>query len=451
MILKRLILVLLVAFLIIGCVGAVNADTPTPTETATTTLTPTETATTTPTPTETATTTLTPTETATTTPTPTETATTTPTPTETATTTPTPTETATTTPTPTETATTTPTPTETATTTPTLIDITTLYITGLTPPVFGAAPDTTFFVSGGGTPVSVSWNAGTSTFGENTQYTATVTIKNATGYVFSTEPTVFLNNAFISPAYVTLDTATQRLTFTYTFPKTESKILPTITLSANVTTGTVPLPVKFTYTVANATSTSWVYGDGSSLSLPSYSGTLNHTYTTVGNYTANLTATNANGTVYKTVVITVNKVGLDASFTASSSSGTAPLTVLFVDTSAGSPTQWIWDFGGLGSSATKNPSYTFTTAGTYIVKLTVIDSTGATDSYSRAIYVNAPASTSTPTPTQTTALTTTGTTLTLGELSIPGPIDIIKEFMHLFYSIFDPANYLMTANASNTT
>ena len=95
-----------------------------------------------------------------------------------------------------------------------------------------------------------------------------------------------------------------------------------------------------------------------------------------------------------------------------------------------------------------NPSYTFTTAGTYIIKLTVIDSTGATDSYSRAIYVNAPASTSTPTPTQTTALTTTVTTLTLGELSIPGPLDVIKEFMHLFYSIFDPVNYVMTVNES---
>jgi PKD repeat protein len=429
MILKQLILVLLAAFLIIGCVGAVNADTPTPTETATTTPTPTETATTTPTPTETATTT--------------------PTPTETATTTPTPTETATTTLTPTETATTTPTPTETATTTPTLIDITTLYITGLTPPVFGAAPDTTFFVSGGGTPVSVSWNAGTSTFGENTQYTATVTIKNATGYTFSTKPTVFLNNAFISPAYVTLNTATQRLTFTHTFPKTESKILPTIALSANVTTGTVSLPVKFTYTVTNATSTSpmsWTYGDGYSPSLPSYSGTLTHTYTTVGNYTANLTATNANGTVYKTVVITVKKVGLDAAFTASASSGTAPMTVLFVDKSVGSPTQWIWDFGGLDSSATKNPSYTFTTPGTYIVKLTVIDSNGATDSYSRAIYVNAPAPTSTPTVTQTA--TPTPASSFIGELSIPAPLDIVKEFMRLFYSLFDSTNYVILVNES---
>ncbi len=176
------------------------------------------------------------------------------------------------------------TPTQTATTTPTLIDITSLYITGLTTPVYGATSDTTFLVSVGGTPVSVSWNTGTSTFGENTHYTATITIQNASGYVFnSAKPTVTLNGDVISSSYVTLNTATQLLTVTHTFPATESKILPTITLSANVTTGTVPLPVTFTYTVVNATSTSWVYGDGYSLSLPSYSGTLNHTYTTVGN------------------------------------------------------------------------------------------------------------------------------------------------------------------------
>jgi len=333
---------------------------------------------------------------------------------------------------------------------PTLTNITSLSVTELTAPVYSATPDTTFVVSGGGTPVSVSWNAGASTFGENTQYTATITIQNASGYVFTAaKPTVSLNGDSVSSTYVTVNPSTQLLTISHTFPATAAKILPTITLSANVTSGTVSLPVKFTYNITNATSTSWTswtYGDGSTASLSSLSGTLTHTYTSVGNYTANLTATNANGTVYKTVVITVKKVGLDASFTASSASGTAPLTVLFVDTSAGSPTQWIWDFGGLGSSTLKNPSYTFTTAGTYIVKLTIIDNTGATDSYSRAIYVNAPVTTtSTPTATPTPASLTT---LSIGEVVIPAPLDIIKEFMHLFYSLFDSTNYVFIVNES---
>ena len=345
----------------------------------------------------------------------------------------------------------TPTPTDTTTTTPTLTNITSLSVTRLTEPVFDEDPDTSVTVSGGGTPISVSWNPDDSTFADNTTYKVTITIRNASGYIFnSTNPTVKLNGETISASNVSVNTASQQLTITHSFSETEAMILPTITLSANVTSGTVSLPVKFTYTVTNATSTSstsWTYGDASSPSLTSLSGTLNHTYTTVGNYTANLSATNANGTVYKTVVITVKKVGLDASFTASSTSGTMPLTVLFVDTSTGTPTQWVWDFGGLGSSALQNPSYTFTTAGTYIVKLTIVDSTGATDLYSRAIYVNASVATSTATQT-TTPTSTTQTSISIGEISIPAPLDVIKEFMHLFYSLFDSTNYLFIVNES---
>ncbi len=209
----------------------------------------------------------------------------------------------------------TPTPTVTTTTTPTpaLTNITSLSITGLTEPVLGAPPDTSISVLGGGTPVSVSWTPAVSPFAENTQYKATITIQNASGYVFNTtEPLVSLNGDALSSSDVTLNTATQLLTISHTFPATEAKVLPTITLSTNITNniGTVPLPVKFTYTVTNATSiswTSWTYGDGSSPSLSSLSGTLDHTYATAGTYTANLTATNANGTVYKPVVITVKK------------------------------------------------------------------------------------------------------------------------------------------------
>lgn len=327
----------------------------------------------------------------------------------------------------------------------TTVNITSLSVTGLTEPAFGATPDTSVSVSGGGESPTVSWSPTASTFADNTTYTATITIQNASGYVFTAaKPTVSLNGDSVSSTYVTVNPSTQLLTISHTFPSTAAKILPTITLSANVTSGTVSLPVKFTYNITNATSKSWTYGDGSSATISS-NGTLTHTYTTVGTYTANLTATNANGTVYKTVVITVNKVGLDASFTASSESGTMPLTVLFVDKSVGSPTQWVWDFGGVGSSALQNPSYTFTSAGTYIVKLTIVDSTGATDSYSRAIYVNAPAATSTPTATPTTASLTA---ISIGEVSVPAPLDIIKEFMHLFYSLLDPTNYLFIVNES---
>ncbi len=322
-------------------------------------------------------------------------------------------------------------------------------ITELSAPVYGEEPDINVDVSTGVELYSIDWSSDPTTFAATTIYTVKIILQNKDGYVFTTIPTVFLNDDEMSSSNLSLNSAKTQLTITYTFPKTAAKVYPGASLTSNISSGTVPLTVKFYYTLSSFDNYTLTYGDGYTATLASSSGNVTHTYTTAGNYTAFLTAKNINGTTYSNQSITVKKVGLGASFTASSSSGTTSLTVLFVDTSAGSPTQWVWDFGGLGSSGTQNPSYTFTTAGTYIVKLTVIDSTGATDSYSRVIYVNAPVITSTPTPNQTTAPTTASlTTMSLGELGIPGPLDVIKEFMHLFYSLFDPVNYRMNADAS---
>jgi PKD repeat protein len=69
-----------------------------------------------------------------------------------------------------------------------------------------------------------------------------------------------------------------------------------------------------------------------------------------------------------------------ASFTASPTSGPAPLPVSFTDTSTGSPTSWSWTFGDGGTSTSRNPSHTYSTAGTYTVRLTAANSAGSTSS-----------------------------------------------------------------------
>jgi len=70
-----------------------------------------------------------------------------------------------------------------------------------------------------------------------------------------------------------------------------------------------------------------------------------------------------------------------ANFTASPTSGTAPLNVAFSDTSTGFPTQWEWDFqnDGFVDSIAQNPQFQYTTAGTYSVKLTVRNAALASD------------------------------------------------------------------------
>jgi PKD repeat protein len=73
-----------------------------------------------------------------------------------------------------------------------------------------------------------------------------------------------------------------------------------------------------------------------------------------------------------------------ASFTSSRTSGSAPLAVTFTDTSTNTPTSWAWDFDNDGStdSTSQNPSYTFSTAGTYTVNFTATNDFGSSSAQS---------------------------------------------------------------------
>jgi PKD repeat protein len=77
---------------------------------------------------------------------------------------------------------------------------------------------------------------------------------------------------------------------------------------------------------------------------------------------------------------------LTANFAGSPTSGVAPLTVQFTDTSTGGPTGWAWDFGDGATSTEANPAHAYTTPGNYDVSLTV-SSGGGTDTEFRAGYV----------------------------------------------------------------
>ncbi|WP_269429543.1 PKD domain-containing protein, partial [Sinomonas humi] len=78
-----------------------------------------------------------------------------------------------------------------------------------------------------------------------------------------------------------------------------------------------------------------------------------------------------------------------ASFTASATTGTAPLAVSFTDTSTGSPTSWSWDFGDGSTSTVQNPAHTYSAAGTYTVALTDSNAGGASKAASAVITVSA--------------------------------------------------------------
>jgi PKD repeat protein len=79
-----------------------------------------------------------------------------------------------------------------------------------------------------------------------------------------------------------------------------------------------------------------------------------------------------------------------AQFTGSPTSGTAPLTVNFSNTSTGTITSYAWTFGDGGTSTVAAPSYAYATAGTYTVSLTVTGP-GGSDTQTRSNYVTASA------------------------------------------------------------
>jgi formylglycine-generating enzyme required for sulfatase activity len=147
--------------------------------------------------------------------------------------------------------------------------------------------------------------------------------------------------------------------------------------TATPTSGSAPLTVSFANTSTYATSYAWTFGDGTSSTLPNpppkvYLG---------GTYTVTLTATGPGGvsTAQQQIVVSGGSAAPVASFTATPTSGSAPLTVQFADTSTQSPLWWLWDFDndGVFDSAQQNPSWTYTQNGIYSVRLVVANFLGS--------------------------------------------------------------------------
>ncbi|MCX6692990.1 MAG: PKD domain-containing protein, partial [Methanomicrobiales archaeon] len=151
--------------------------------------------------------------------------------------------------------------------------------------------------------------------------------------------------------------------------------LPIANFTANVTAGKVPLSVQFTdLSQNNPTEWMWEFGDGGTSidQNPAY------TYNTKGTYSVTLTAKNLAGSnsTTKYQYITADEVPI-ANFTSNVTSGKAPLSVQFTDISQNNPTGWSWEFGDGGTSLAEDPVYSYTTKGTYTVKLTVTNSAGS--------------------------------------------------------------------------
>ncbi len=172
---------------------------------------------------------------------------------------------------------------------------------------------------------------------------------------------------------------------------------PTAGFNTASRTGAAPYTVVFSDTsLGTVTNWAWSFGDGHTYTNPSpssYSGLVTNTYTAPGSYTVKLTVVGPTGTNISTVasyvVVTSGTVPPSASFTGTPTTGFAPLTVIFTDTSTGTVTNRAWNFGD-GHTYTNTTSLyatnTYTTNGTFTVSLTATGP-GGTNTSTVAKYV----------------------------------------------------------------
>lgn len=232
-------------------------------------------------------------------------------------------------------------------------------------------------ISGGQTPYSISWafgDGGTATTANATHayssaktYTATLTVTDALG-----------------------QTATQSL-------QVNISALPTVAAAASPLIGGTGNSTSFWANATGGTpplSYLWDFGDGCTAPC-STSATPTHVYTGPGNYSAHVTVVDGAGVSASssvTVEVKAPKGAVVPSFTASPTTGTAPLWVNFTSSVYGGtpPYTLHWDFGDSSPVATApTVAHEYLSGGTFAVNLTATDSLGHSGSYHLSIVVKA--------------------------------------------------------------
>jgi PKD repeat protein len=220
--------------------------------------------------------------------------------------------------------------------------------------------------------------------------TFTNTTTNATQYLWDFNGDGITDSTETSPTHIfsVAGTFNVRLTAigtggqanrTTTITVTAPPNAPVTNFTLNPASGTAPLSVAFTNTSTGATSSAWDFnGDGtpdSTETSPSFN------YTTPGTYTVRLTSTNAGGSTFleRTVTVLQPITAPTANFTPLTVNGITGDTVTFTNASSGDDLTYAWDFNGDGTtdSSDINPSFQYTTAGTFTVRLTATNSAGS--------------------------------------------------------------------------
>lgn len=155
-----------------------------------------------------------------------------------------------------------------------------------------------------------------------------------------------------------------------------------------------PFTTTFQDATPGAVQWFWDFGDGTTSTQQNPT----HTYNALGQYTVALTVTTnagCKGTTTKSNYIKIARPVI--SVPGLPAGGCVPFTITPIPsvTTAGVVNSWLWDFGDGTTSNLQNPNHTYSTAGTYTVKLFISTNTGCTDS---VVFVNGVKTGTKPTP-----------------------------------------------------
>ncbi len=161
--------------------------------------------------------------------------------------------------------------------------------------------------------------------------------------------------------------------------------------TASATNGAKPLTIQFTdKSTGSPVTWSWNFSDGTTSSLQSPA----HTYQSAGTYNPALTVSGSNGQTSAaevTIVVTnppITNGPTVASFSSSVTTGAAPLTVYFTNTSTGTPKPIRWYFGDNNTTSTNQTvTHVYAKAGEFVATL----ATGSSATSTRVIATNPPA------------------------------------------------------------
>ncbi len=152
----------------------------------------------------------------------------------------------------------------------------------------------------------------------------------------------------------------------------KSNPVPVVTLSDSA--GCAPLPIQMNNNITNA-QWIWSFGDGDS----AYTKNVLHIYDSIGIFNLSLQVLQLNGcsqTVYFDSITIVDAP--HPSFSVSSQSGCAPLSVQYNNTTIGSY-NWLWNFGDGTTSTATNPIHVYDSTGYFVPSLTASSNNGCSN------------------------------------------------------------------------